>query len=248
VRVNTTLGVVEGFYNDAGGVSFLGVPYGDSVSGAFRWTVPRPAQPWAPLVLDATQQPPGCPDSANYNSTSEDCLTLNIYAPTAPPQSSSPQQSNGSAAPLLVPVVVWIHGGGFFTGNVNKPLWQGEFLVARSAAAGSPVVMVSMDYRLGALGFLATEPLNLTGNYGLLDQQLALRWVRDNVAAFGGDPERVTLHGQSAGAMSVHAHLVSPLSQVGRRVVGMPVCLRVCASMRVRLRGFCQPFFAFGRA
>ena len=199
--VNTSLGPVVGVYNDGGGVSFLGIPYGDSVSGDFRWTAPRPAAAWAPSTLDATQMPTGCPDAYTYNTTTEDCLKLNIYAPNSSVVSDSP-----------LPVVVWIHGGGFFRGNIAKPLWQGEFLVNQSVERGKPVIMVSVDYRLGALGFLASREWNVSGNFGIMDQQLALHWVQQHIADFGGDPSRVTVHGQSAGAMSAYIHLVSPAS------------------------------------
>eukprot|EP00750_Incisomonas_marina_P006076 INCI14310.1.p1 GENE.INCI14310.1~~INCI14310.1.p1 ORF type:complete len:558 (-),score=62.44 INCI14310.1:66-1739(-) len=209
--VNSSLGPVRGIFNDAGGVSFLGIPYGDAVSGDFRWTAPRAARPWAPRTLNATTQPPGCPATASgEEGFIEDCLNLNIYMPRFSGGGGGEEDSEGARG--LLPVVFWIHGGGFMIGDVAKPLWQGEFLVAQSVSAGTPVIMVSADYRLGALGFLASEELGLAGNYGLLDQQLALRWIRDHIAAFGGDPSRVTIHGQSAGAMSAHLHLVSPSS------------------------------------
>ena len=124
--------------------------------------------------------------------------------------------SNGSdalaSAVECQSVVVWIHGGGFFRGNIAKPLWQGEFLVNQSVERGKPVIMVSVDYRLGALGFLASREWNVSGNFGIMDQQLALHWVQQHIADFGGDPSRVTVHGQSAGAMSAYIHLVSPAS------------------------------------
>jgi carboxylesterase type B len=169
--------------------AFLGVPYAESTAGARRWTAPEPRRPW-PGVLDATRFGPSCPQSAPTGAQSEDCLSLNVWAP------KKAKAGDGR------PVMVSIHGGGFYVGSGAVPLLDGGALAARGG-----VIVVSMNYRLGALGFLATD--TLTGNYGFLDQQLALRWVQDNISAFGGDPGKVALMGESAGAMSVGLHLLS---------------------------------------
>ena len=134
------------------------------------------------------------------SSESEDCLYLNVW-------------THARARSERLPVMVWIHGGGFITGSGSLPAGNGENLSRREN-----VVVVSLNYRLGVFGFLAHPELSaesahgVSGNYGLLDQQAALRWVRRNIAAFGGDPRRVTIFGQSAGGQSVIAQLVSPLA------------------------------------
>ena len=130
--------------------------------------------------------------------TDEDCLSLNVWTPAPKTASAQPR-----------PVMVWIHGGAFVNGT-------GKIYDARRLAARGDIVVVTINYRLGALGFLAHPalgPPGQVGNYGLADQQAALRWVRDNIAAFGGDPDRVTVAGESAGGMSVCDHLVAPASR-----------------------------------
>ncbi|NXT00798.1 ACES Acetylcholinesterase, partial [Jacana jacana] len=138
---------------------------------------------------------------------SEDCLYLNVWVPPIPPSSSSspPHQT----PPKLVPVLVWIYGGGFYSGSATLDVYDGRYL-----AAAEGLVVVSMNYRVGALGFLGFpgHP-EAPGNVGLLDQRLALRWVQTNVEAFGGDPGAVTLFGESAGAASIGLHLLSPPSR-----------------------------------
>jgi len=126
----------------------------------------------------------------NAPATSEDCLTLNVWTPPVSPLEKRP-------------VMVWIHGGGFVSGS-------GDIYHARRLVTQGDIVVVTLNYRLGALGFLAHPALGAVGNYGLADQQAALRWVRDNIANFGGDPTKVTIAGESAGAMSVCDHLVAP--------------------------------------
>ena len=166
---------------------------------------PRRAEPWTD-VRDATQFGPRCPGTpparagALGGPASEDCLTLNVWTPA---------KSSGDR----LPVMVWIHGGGFNFGSVTSPRVDGTNLARRG------VVVVSFNYRLGALGFLAHPALSresehqVSGNYGLLDQIAALRWVRANIAAFGGNPENVTLFGSSAGASSQGFLMVSPLAR-----------------------------------
>ncbi|MEV0154915.1 carboxylesterase/lipase family protein [Micromonospora sp. NPDC050686] len=191
--VNTTQGPVRGTVA-ADHRSFLGIPYAAPPVGALRWRSPRPAAAWQG-TRDATRPAPGCaqPEGMPMDrpSTAEDCLYLNVTTPAARPDGK----------PL--PVVVWLHGGHFFLG-------QGDTWGGRTMAAEGNVVVVTVNYRLGALGFLTHSEVGGSGNFGLEDQQAALRWVRENVAAFGGEPRNVTLAGQSAGATSVCAHLTAP--------------------------------------
>ncbi|MEE6262741.1 carboxylesterase/lipase family protein [Plantactinospora sonchi] len=182
--------------------SFLGVPYAAPPVGALRWTSPRPAPAWTG-VRDATVPAPACAQlpglPMDRPSVAEDCLYLNV---TTPPRESERR----------LPVLVWIHGGHFLFG-------QGDTYGGQRLAADGDVVVVTVNYRLGPLGFLALPGLEsapgagTSGNFGLEDQQAALRWVRANAASFGGDPGNVTIAGQSAGATSVCAHLAAPGSR-----------------------------------
>lgn len=172
---------------------FEGIPY----AAAARWQPPGPPARW-PGIRDADRPGRWCVQdvgsaAATAKLTGEDCLTLNVWTPTG-------------VRPELRPVLVWIHGGGFVRGS-------GDIYGARRLAARGDIVVVTINYRLGALGFLADPALGAAdsvGNYGLADQQVALRWVRDNIASFGGDPAKVTIAGESAGAMAVCDHLVAP--------------------------------------
>ena len=193
---------------DVGGVRvFRGIPYAAAPVGTLRWRPPQPVRPWHG-VRACTQFGSSCPQSGAPigggrlpAAQSEDCLYLNVWTPA-------------HARDERLPVMVWIHGGGFITGSGSLPKTYGENLSGREH-----VVVVSFNYRLGVFGFLAHPALSaesahgVSGNYGLLDQRAALRWVRRNIAAFGGDPRRVTIFGQSAGGQSVIAQLVSPLSR-----------------------------------
>jgi len=172
---------------------FQGIPYAAAPVGALRWQPPAPMPAW-PGVRDAVKRGPWCiqPGAAEVDPTSEDCLSLNVWTPT------------GSAAEPL-PVMVWIHGGSFMRGAAD--IYDAQRLAVRGR-----VIVVTINYRLGALGFLADPALGEAGNYGLADQQAALRWVRDNIGVFGGDPAKVTIAGESAGAMSVCDHLTAPES------------------------------------
>ncbi|MUL81455.1 MULTISPECIES: carboxylesterase/lipase family protein [unclassified Mycolicibacterium] len=175
---------------------FAGVPYAAAPVGPLRFTPPVPAPGWSG-ERDATRPGPRCiqdpsADPERGLNTAEDCLTLNVWTP---PVSDERR-----------PVMVWIHGGAFVNGS------SGIYDAGRLAAHGG-IVVVTINYRLGALGFLAHPALGAggdVGNYGLADQQAALRWVRDNIDDFGGDPEKVTVAGESAGGMSVCDHLVAP--------------------------------------
>lgn len=193
-------GPARGF-TAAGVDTFLGLPYARPPVGALRWRPPQPAMRWKGERA-ATTFAPACPQRGVSMPgeppprTSEDCLYLNVWTPARRP-----------SRPL--PVVVWIHGGGWTNGATSLPLYGGEALAKRG------LVVVSIAYRLGALGFLAhpdlsREDAGSSGDYGLMDQVAALRWIQSNIAAFGGDPGRVTIAGQSAGAMSVSLLLASP--------------------------------------
>ncbi|EEC09083.1 acetylcholinesterase, putative [Ixodes scapularis] len=206
--VHTAVGAVRGFSQCLRGTvvnTFIGIRYGKAPTGELRFREPQPAEPWSG-VLNATETPPACIQGNVYRGVewavpdeteqSEDCLFLNVWSPVVPPSTSN------------LTVMVWIHGGGFSQGSSSLPVYDGAFL-----AAFGHVVVVSMNYRLGSLGFLQGNAQSAPGNHGLLDQSLALRWVRDNIACFGGDPGSVTLFGESAGSQSVLFHLLSPASR-----------------------------------
>jgi para-nitrobenzyl esterase len=195
--VTTDDGAVRGVTAGAVG-EFLGIPYAAPPTGNLRWRPPRPPAAWQG-VRDATQFAPSCPQPAGPFAPagvfSEDCLYLNVYTPGL---------HSGDEGGL--PVLVWIHGGGLTAEGSRN--YDG----AKLAAGGA--VVVTINYRLGALGFLAhpaltSRPGGPAGNYGLMDQQAALRWVQDNISRFGGDPGKVAIAGQSAGGLSVLAQLVS---------------------------------------
>ncbi|XP_042342696.1 acetylcholinesterase-like [Plectropomus leopardus] len=194
--------------------AFLGIPYGKPPQGKLRFRAPEPVERWQG-VKDATKYPNTCyqlPDTTfpgfkgaemwNPNTPlSEDCLYLNVWSPRANKTQPKPMP--------LAPVLVWIYGGAFMSGTSSLDMYDGRFL-----CKSEDVVVVSMNYRIGAFGFLSLpDNKNIKGNAGLLDQRLALNWVADNIAAFGGDPMKVTLFGESAGSASVGFHLVSPGSQ-----------------------------------
>jgi len=184
------------------GFAFRGLPYAAPPVGNLRWRPPQPPVPWKG-IRDASQYGASCPQPSQANlfdppgPQSEDCLFLNVFTPSLRPNAKRP-------------VLVWFHGGGFTDdGSLN---YDGTKLAADG------LVVVTVNYRLGALGFLAhpalaSGPTASSGNYGLMDQQGALRWVRDNIPQFGGNPYDVTIAGQSAGGVSVLAHLVSPGSR-----------------------------------
>lgn len=187
---------------DAQGARFLGVPYAAPPVGERRWRPPAPAAAWQGQ-RDATRLASACPQSPSPfgpASTNEDCLYANIFVPP------------GTLPGAKLPVFVWIHGGAFVSGSGND--FDGSDL-----AASGDMIVVTLNYRLGIFGFLAHPDLSSestpggSGNFGLQDQQAALAWVRDNIKAFGGDPTRVTIAGQSAGGLSVLSHLASPAAK-----------------------------------
>lgn len=195
--VATDRGLVRGTVT-SGTREFLGIPYAAPPVGRLRWRPPQPHARWRG-VRDATAFGAHCPQPATpfgMASVSEDCLFLNVFTPSDP--------ARGRRAPVLV----WIHGGALVTGESD------DYDPARLVAQGT--VVVTLNYRLGALGFLAHPALSAestdgaSGDYGLMDQQAALRWVRRNIERFGGDRDNVTIFGESAGGLSVHAQLASP--------------------------------------
>uniref|UniRef100_A0A3Q3JLN4 Carboxylic ester hydrolase n=1 Tax=Monopterus albus TaxID=43700 RepID=A0A3Q3JLN4_MONAL len=212
-EVHTKLGSLRGTYvsvkgKEAGVHAYLGVPFAKPPVGpALRFAAPQPVEGWEG-VKDATQQPPMCVQDreqfldlidtlgmtlAHIPDISEDCLYLNIYTPTS------------RAHDAKLPVMVWIHGGGFTMGSAS--MYDGSAL-----AAYQEVVVVLIQYRLGLLGFLSTGDEHMSGNFGMLDQVEALRWIQQHIHNFGGDPDLVTIFGESAGGVSVSLLLLSPLS------------------------------------
>jgi para-nitrobenzyl esterase len=210
--VGTAYGKVEGQKDAAGAVTvFKGIPYATAPVGELRWRAPEAPAAWTGIRkaddfgaacmqrITREQFGPWTPEFLTLNRVSEDCLFLNIWTPKL-----------SSTAGL--PVVVFIHGGGFTSGAADVAVYDGAHLAAKG------LVVITINYRLGVFGFLAHPELTAesahhsSGNYALLDQMAALKWVKENVKNFGGDPERVTIWGQSAGAFSVGALVASPLA------------------------------------
>lgn len=209
VERQTSLGAVSGKVINVLNTTveeYMGIPYAKPPVGDLRFMPPAPNDPWQG-TYNATQLRTGCPQvvhegfMAGEVTYSEDCLHLNVWTSRL---QSQDQQNTGN----LSPVLVWIHGGGFSYGSAAYDNYTGSVLCARTG-----FVVVSMNYRLGALGFLDANYFGAPGNMGLMDQVLALRWVTDNIRFFGGDSSKVTLFGHSAGALSVHCHLLSPMSR-----------------------------------
>ena len=177
---------------------YLGIPYAVPPVGNLRWMPPVPSGRFPGGVFHANQFGNSCTQPGSFGPESEDCLTLNVFTPNIKKNSDNKKP---------VPVMVWIHGGGLVT--------DGSFIYDPSplVLAGN-VIVVTINYRLGLLGFFAHQAIDAeghpSGNYGLMDQQLALKWVNDNIAAFGGDPKRITIFGESSGGLSVYANLASP--------------------------------------
>lgn len=211
--VKTASGWIKGEPNaDSTVTIYKGVPFAAPPVGDLRWKEPQPLTPWTDTLLCTKFG--ASPVQSNpvpfmmwtqefitpAEPISEDCLYLNVW---------TPKQSDTDKLPVLV----WIHGGGFISGSAACPVYDGE------ALAKMGIVYVSINYRLGVFGFTAHEqltkesPHHASGNYAMLDQVAALQWVRDNIASFGGDPNKVTIAGQSAGSMAVQALVGSPLTQ-----------------------------------
>ena len=211
-RVKTANGVVEGAAeksaSDKGTAvrTFKGIPFAAPPVGDLRWQAPQPVKDWDG-VRKADQFGPRCMQRPIFgdmgfrsNGMSEDCLYLNVWTPA-------------KSARERLPVLVYFYGGGFVAGDGSEARYQGESMARKG------IVALTVNYRLGVFGFLAhpeltkESPHHASGNYGLLDQNAALRWVQQNIAAFGGDPKRVTIAGESAGSTSVSAQMASPLSK-----------------------------------
>jgi Carboxylesterase type B len=201
--VKVEQGLVEGKVED-GLTVYRGIPFAAPPVGNLRWRAPQPAAKWSG-VRHADKYAPYCPQNnfgPDYTRavSNEDCLYLNVWTPA-------------KTANDKIPVLVWIHGGGFAAGANSEPLFDGDVLAKKG------VVLVNITYRLGILGFLAHPELSketanhVSGNYGLLDQIAALKWIKKNIAAFGGDPNKVTIFGESAGGISVSMLAASPLAK-----------------------------------
>nr|AII21980.1 odorant degrading enzyme CXE3 [Sesamia inferens] len=204
--------LVETVTGDGKYYSFKGIPYAQPPVGKLRFKAPQPPLPWEG-VRKATEHGPKSPQKCIFTEAiipgSEDCLFLNVYSPDIMP-----------ASPL--PVMVFIHGGGYKSGSGDDDNYGPDFLMPHG------VILVTLNYRLEALGFLCLDTEEVPGNAGLKDQVAALRWVRDNIKSFGGDPNNVTVFGESAGGASTCLHIISPMSKgLFKKAVpmsGVPFC------------------------
>jgi para-nitrobenzyl esterase len=206
-RVKITSGTIEGAGRQPSGVrEFKGIPFAEPPVGNLRWAQPQPAKNWSGVRKTAAFGP-RCMQQAVFgdmgfrsDGMSEDCLYLNVWTPA-------------KSANEKLPVLVYFFGGGFIAGDGSEPRYDGESMAAKG------IVAVTVNYRLGVFGFLAhpeltkESPHHVSGNYALFDQNQALQWVHKNIAAFGGDPRRVTIAGESAGSIAVSAQMASPLSK-----------------------------------
>ncbi len=199
--IRVASGPLKGTASTPAGVTiFRGVPYAAPPVGNFRWQPPQPAPAWKETRETSAFGSRCMQGRGDAAGLSEDCLYLNIWTPAA-------------SAQERLPVMLWIHGGTLVSGAGSLPFYDGESLARKG------VIFVSINYRLGALGFLAhpeltrESPNHSSGNYGFLDQIAALKWVRDNIAQFGGDPAKVTIFGESAGSWSVNVLTASPLAK-----------------------------------
>ena len=205
--VSTENGKVEGFLNEENSVrKYFGIPFAQPPVGDLRWKAPQDTKSWKDTL--STKEFKHKPVQAKVfgdmksrsNGMSEDCLYLNVWTPKEATQEK-------------LPVLVYFYGGGFVAGDASEPRYDGETMAKKG------MVVVTVNYRLNIFGFMAHPELSeeasyhASGNYGLLDQQKSLEWVRDNIAAFGGDPKKVTIAGESAGSISVSAQMASPLSK-----------------------------------
>lgn len=197
-EIETNFGIVKGAIKD-GLLVFKGIPFAKPPVGELRWSAPQPPDSWEGVKL-TTKYGPAPIQGNDTTSKSEDCLYLNIWTPA-------------KTMDEKIPVLVWIYGGGFSFGSTSEPVYNG------AALAKKGVILVSIAYRVGQLGFLAhpelsaENPNKVSGNYGILDQIAGLKWVQENIAAFGGDPDKVTIFGESAGGISVSMLCASPLAE-----------------------------------
>ncbi len=206
--VNTAAGSIRGTLLEQGGAVFKGIPFAQPPLGDLRWRPPAPVKSWTG-ERDATAFGAPCSQNAGGGrgplaTASEDCLFLNVWTsewPVAPLKSARK------------PVMLWLHGGGNYAGTASGDNFDGESLARHG------VVLVTANYRLTIFGFFAhpeltrESPRHASGNYGLMDQIAALRWIHDNIARFGGDPDNVTIFGQSAGAVDANVLMTSPLTK-----------------------------------
>jgi len=205
-KVKITNGVLQGKLEISGVRSFKGIPFAQPPVGDLRWKEPQPVKNWDQVLMatsfgNSGMQKPVFGDM-NFRAPkmSEDCLYLNVWTPA-------------KSTKEKLPVLVYFYGGGFMAGDGSEARYDGENMAAKG------IVTLTVNYRLGIFGFLAHPDLtkesahHASGNYGLLDQHAALKWVQENIAAFGGDPKRVTIAGESAGSISVFAQMASPLSK-----------------------------------
>lgn len=193
-------GTLIGVKNEAQGVQkFLGVPYAEPPVDDLRL---RHAVPLKKSfgTLQANAFGPACINAQNKGNASEDCLTLNIWRPYGE-----------NASNVSLPVLVWLYGGGLTAGYTADPTFEGTAITRIAQSIGKPIILVSINYRLGPFGFLNGKEMAELGllNLGMLDQRLAFHWIQDNIAAFGGDPTKVTLAGESAGAVSIYSHMMA---------------------------------------
>ena len=205
-QVKTANGTLEGIVEKSGIHTFKGIPFGQPPVGELRWKEPQPFKNWDGVRLAkkfgprAMQRPIFGDMNFRSDGVSEDCLYLNVWTPA-------------KSANAKLPVLVYFYGGGFMAGDGSEPRYDGESMATKG------IVAVTVNYRLGVFGFFAHPELSKetsykgSGNYGYLDQSAALKWVQQNIAAFGGDPKKVTIAGESAGSVSVSAQMVSPLSK-----------------------------------
>ncbi|MDQ3843550.1 MAG: carboxylesterase family protein, partial [Bacteroidota bacterium] len=206
LQVRTANGIIEGTLEKSGVRSFKGIPFAAPPVGDLRWKAPQPVNNWTGVRKAdkfgprAMQLPVFGDMNFRSNGMSEDCLYLNVW-------------TSAKSDKDRLPVLVYFYGGGFIAGDGSEPRYDGESMAQKG------IVALTVNYRLGVFGFFAhpeltqESPNHASGNYALLDQSAALRWVQQNIAAFGGDPKRVTIAGESAGSVSVSAQVASPLSR-----------------------------------
>jgi carboxylesterase type B len=213
--VRTALGRIQGQQSGSLNI-YKSIPYAEPPVGRLRFMPTRPSQSWAPSVAGSIRFSPECLQSSLYSMEndmndadesfssphrSEDCLYLNIWQPIRAYIDSDVD----SLKQAKLPVMIWLHGGAFMHGSASKVEYEGSKLANRGT---NGTIVVSVNYRLGALGFLVSTVDGLFGNYGLQDQRTAILWVKQHISAFGGDPNKITLFGESAGAMSVGLHFL----------------------------------------
>ncbi|MFC4211033.1 carboxylesterase/lipase family protein [Pedobacter lithocola] len=206
LQVRISNGIVEGTSENAGITTFKGIPFAKAPIGNLRWKAPEPVNNWTNILKadkfgnNAMQKKPFGDMGFRSSGMSEDCLYLNVWTPSKTFKDK-------------LPVLVYFYGGGYVAGDGSEPRYDGE------AMAKKGIVVLTINYRLGVFGFMAHPELTKesanksSGNYGLLDQRMALLWVQENIKNFGGDPKKVTIAGESAGSISVSAQMASPISK-----------------------------------